>query len=1308
MHPKQVQRKSSKAARRHSEAKLCLAAFLAATLALPPQAAASSVTWTGAAGDNLYNSGSNWSGGAYPSNLTFDATVDPASPDFVNVNVVANINSLTVGANGTVNVLSGVALTLGSPSAPGASVLTNGGTLNIGNGAQLVLASSSDVTIGNTSALNLNSAGALTRLAFNSGNSAANFTIGGPGTLMLSDNAANSVKGLSGAEALINDFDHTISGAGTISGFSSFTNSGTLSATGTNALIVAAPLSAASWDGAGNLTGGTYNTSGNLQLNLGGMPITGLTAAAAVTLGGGLLTGDGVTNALSTLAAITDSSLTLNGQNQTITPAGGTLAVSTSGNIYNNNIPLASLNVTNANLTLNGELSNSAAGASSTIALSSGATLAASGGLTQTNTGFGTAATTVDSSTLTLGGAFTQDAQSALSLSNNAVVTAKGLNNAGLITIDATSSGDFRSGLAGGFANLSGGTLSGGTYNISGTLSYDADPVTNGGITALAAGANITLNNGGQMRYGAGAGTADLESLTSITDSSLSLYNSTLTSIAPVGGTLTIGTTIGSSSLLVDGQNLTVAGGISVTSSGLGAPATVTVQDGGTLNAQGVYSIGFNTTTAVSTTNGVGSVLTGLGFCNASGGEIDVDAGSKADFRTGNTGTFMNLTGGLLTGGSYNVAGALFYDANSDGGDIRGLQSATVTLTGTGRLAYGIGTGTQALSNLATISDSTLTLSSETSLNSVSGGLTISAVGDSSGLTLSGTNFTVNGDLNATSQTFVSAVNVQSGSKLTVTGSANISGNTTVSTGSSLLVNGSFANNSGSVLNVYSSTVNALGLTNNGSIVIDSGSKADFRTGAAGGFTNLSAGTLTGGSYDVAGKLLIDGNITGIASGTSLTLRGSGAIQTGGSNGGAQTSNAIAALAQNGGTLALNNGANLATASTFTNTGTVNILGGSTLTAATEYLQNAGSTTVTGTLTAATIDIEHGSFTEPSRYTNSGTFILGNGATANFTAATSSLGNLVSGSLKTGTWDIAGALTYSAGGKITDIGAAATLDLIGSGSIKTANANALSNLATVEGTLDISGGASLTTAAAFTNNGVVNITGGPGVDALTVNGQFTNKGTVTVGAGDTLKATGAGYVQNSGSTYLYGMLTASLVDIEGGSLFGTGGTISGSLKNAATVNPGDPGPLNVTGDYTQTAGGNLILDIAGATPTTYDNLAIGGNVNLNGTLDVNFSSAFLSSLFNGETFRLLTFNSGTLTGNFSTLEYMIDGGAAQSFLTSFNNGFTLQEIVNSHGITIEAVQAAPEPGTWMLIAAGLLLIGAVDFRRRKNTGVRLQ
>jgi RHS repeat-associated protein len=125
------------------------------------------------------------------------------------------------------------------------------------------------------------------------------------------------------------------------------------------------------------------------------------------------------------------------------------------------------------------------------------------------------------------------------------------------------------------------------------------------------------------------------------------------------------------------------------------------------------------------------------------------------------------------------------------------------------------------------------------------------------------------------------------------------------------------------------------------------------------------------------------------------------------------------------------------------------------------------------------------------------------------------------------------------------------------------------------------------------------------------------------------------YRQTAGTTLLDGgSIVFGAVDLQGGSLTGTG-RIDADLANAALVAPGAPtGTLTITRNYTQTAAGHLDVDIGGTVPgTQYDRLAIQGNATLAGTLDIGLVNGFGPAT--GQTFDVMTYAGAT--GAFGTI-----------------------------------------------------------------------
>jgi fibronectin-binding autotransporter adhesin len=185
--------------------------------------------------------------------------------------------------------------------------------------------------------------------------------------------------------------------------------------------------------------------------------------------------------------------------------------------------------------------------------------------------------------------------------------------------------------------------------------------------------------------------------------------------------------------------------------------------------------------------------------------------------------------------------------------------------------------------------------------------------------------------------------------------------------------------------------------------------------------------------------------------------------------------------------------------------------------------------------------------------------------------------------------------------------------------------------------------------APITNNGTIAIAG---LRALIVQGgSFANAGTVTVGSFGTLLVIG-NYAQTAGLTSLSGgvMTADGLVDLEGGVLAGTG-VINANIRNNAELDvgqPGSPGILTIVGDYTQTSGGVLVIEIGGANAgSDFDQLNITGQATLDGALTVHLINGFQPN--GGDRFPIMTFGSGS--GTFATVN--ADGTV---FTPSFDSG----------------------------------------------------
>ncbi|MES0064063.1 Ig-like domain-containing protein, partial [Mesorhizobium sp. M0041] len=164
-------------------------------------------------------------------------------------------------------------------------VVNNSGTMTIGDGALLPLSG----IINNSGLISLDSAGGDTLLQVIQ----HGVTLQGGGQILLSDSAANIISG-TGPDATLVNVDNTIAGAGQLGGgMLSLDNSGTIIATGSNALVIDTGGSVvvnsgtleATGSGGLTITGGLAN-SGMIWANGGNIAINGqVTGDGDATIG---------------------------------------------------------------------------------------------------------------------------------------------------------------------------------------------------------------------------------------------------------------------------------------------------------------------------------------------------------------------------------------------------------------------------------------------------------------------------------------------------------------------------------------------------------------------------------------------------------------------------------------------------------------------------------------------------------------------------------------------------------------------------------------------------------------------------------------------------------------------------------------------------------------------------------------------------------------------------------------------------------------------------------------------------------------
>jgi hypothetical protein len=410
-------------------------------------------------------------------------------------NVETNGRNGLVGANtltvtGTLNNNSGATVTVGAFNNLGdavkAGLLSNSGSVLVNTGATLNLTSSGTDTNGGTVSL----IGSTLKI------SGATTTLSGKGTVSLSNSASNLITGGTGVTLTT---ANTIQGSGTISNMA-IVNTGTLNANQSTPLIVLPAAGGLNNKGTVNistgdtmqigtsaggaltnfsgttLTGGTYTVGGTLQFGASGTSI--VTDAANITLTGASsqIIDFSNNNVLTNLATITSGSSFTLGASRSFTTAGnftnnGTLTVGggdtfkVNGNLTN----FSGTTLTGGTYKVNGTLKFNNA---NIVTNASSITLTGANSKILSNTG-----------TDALANFATNNAGATFALgTGRSFTTAGNFTNNGTLTVG---SGDtFK--VNGNLTNFSGTKLTGGTYNVTGTLQFNgANIVTNA--------ANITL-----------------------------------------------------------------------------------------------------------------------------------------------------------------------------------------------------------------------------------------------------------------------------------------------------------------------------------------------------------------------------------------------------------------------------------------------------------------------------------------------------------------------------------------------------------------------------------------------------------------------------------------------------------------------------------------------------------------------------------------------------------------------------------------------------------------------------------------------
>jgi hypothetical protein len=714
----------------------------------------------------------------------------------------------------------------------------------------------------------------------------------------------------------------------------------------------------------------------------------------------------------------------------------------------------------------------------------------------------------------------------------------------------------------------------------------------------------VTIGNVSQGANVAGATLATVASLYS-------------TGVLDVQGNAASGTTK-SATLNVTGASAAVSTGtVRVGGDGVlefGSGGISTISSGSTIELDGALA---RITTGGTTTSALATLMTNNGTLNLQGNTFEGAGGAILTTTAGfnNNGTFDVDNGSSDGGSTATFGGTVSNRANMAIGNTNLGASTTVTATGLvnnaslavqGNVGSGAtqratlhitGAALASVTGVVRVGGDGLLEFASGNVGSISSGSTLELDGAGAEITTGGTTTSAlallssnNGTLNLQGNTFEGA----GGANWTSTVGFTNNGALLVDTGSS--DGGSTATIGGTLVNhatttvgntnlVASTTMHVAALSNSATLTVQGNAGGGASQQATLNVAGASAVTSTG-VVRVGGDGLLEfgsGSITSIASGSTIELDGAEArITTGGT-----TTSALATLSVNNGSLLLQggtfegaNGASLTTTTAFNNYGLLAIDVGSS---------DGGSHATFGGLLTNDVSLQIGNTNLAASTTVTATGLTNNGsltvqgaagvgatsqATLNIAGAAPSLTN---GPIRVG----GDALLEFGSGAITSIAGGSSLELDGAAKITTGgtSSSALAQLSINYGALTLQGdifegegGASLTTTAAFTNDGALAIDAGSsdGGSNVAFGGLLTNNTSLQIGntnlaASTTVTATA---LVDNGSLTLQGNAAS--------------GTTSQATLNIAGAAPSvTNGPMRVGGDALLEYGSGFLTTIAG-------------------------------------------------------------------------------------------------------------------------------
>jgi len=755
---------------------------------------------------------------------------------------------------------------------------------------------------------------------------------------------------------------------------------------------------------------------------------------------------------------------------------------------------------------------------------------------------------------------------------------------------------------------------------------------------------NTVTSSGGGNVFDAASGTeVSFQSTASFTDTTFSgvgAHRITGTSTVTLGGVITTSNLefAGDASLggLVAASPVTMVGTLSWTS-GI-VQGDVTIPAASTLAIGGV---------AAKTLTGAGSAIHNAGTTTWTGnGVLNVSSGATFENQTG--GLFSTQTDATLQGGATFINAGTFTKSSSAGPTqvqlgtfantgIVQVQSgilrfpATIVSTGGGN-TIDAATGTQVLFQAdATFAGTTF---SGVGVHKIQGTGTIGMSG-----AISSSNLEFAGDVNTGG--------IVANPAVTLTGTLSWT---------SGIIQGTLTVLSGSALTLGTSATKTLDGSGPATVINNAGT---ITFGGTGAFRLLNGGNVnnqTGGLFNLTTDATFTGDGTFTNAGTFAKIGAGGptAVQLGGfvNTGTVQvTSGTVQFPSQ----VTSSGGGNTFDAATGTQ---IALVGDASLTdttmsgAGSHRIQGTGSVTLVGTITSSNLDFAGdpatGGIVANPAATIVGSFGWASGIIQGALTIPSGSALLLTG---------VGTKTLKGGTYTTSITNGGTITWTGNGTLSVVNGASVTNQA--GGTVALQGDATLGGTGTFANAGTFVKSIATGTSQVQV--AFTNTGALTMQSGALSFTTG--YVQTAGSTVLAGgnLAGPALIDVQGGTFTGAG-SVTGPLRNAGALRPGNSGPglLAIMGTYTQVNPGGFNVEIGGTVAgTDYDQVTSQGAAALVGTLNVTLVNGFTPTP--GQTFTILTY--GSRTGDFTAANGLALG-----------NGLGFKKLVSGTDVKLSVVQ----------------------------------